>query len=592
MNLRTNKNQTTKSQSVAGHVAQRKANNTGIPDNLKSGIENLSGHSMDDVKVHYNSARPAQLQAHAFAQGNQIHLASGQEKHLPHEAWHVVQQKQGRVKPTMQLRSSVPVNDDPGLEKDADVMGEKALQMKAVSSDHLKSVSIPKIVQRKTILELNAFSQPRIGAHANLGQIKNNYATLVIRATHTGDMYHLKAARALFPNLNVLIWGVTQANNHATLNSAFQIASYINNQGHCYYTDLPKPTTGNPPTNQQLGAVTHGNAIGWHRWIDEGRSTSMIMAANENSGDHGATEKRVVREGTAPIGNAFQKFDFSLALRNHGFSHGQNYVLVNFRNSGHGAGTAPALDTGTTGYDEIIAQVRHHIPGATIVPMGDLLPAGGGPFPANLVDYWTWPGINTREKQAGLLRYLNENYNITGAVGMRSGIMDSLAFAGIKIVSIDISPTKQGNTSKGWERGSKLEKAYGTDYGRVFVKHQRVGETVGGNPWVGSFHAADRATIGTAVNNYLGTGAIAIDRKDASHPLSTHELHALINRVAGAVVPVPAAPLPAPVGNLLAQVERTRINKIRDLVTANYTHVPNAAAYRAILDNFLTFPTP
>ena len=33
---------------------QRKENNTGLPDNLKSGIENLSGISMDDVKVHRN----------------------------------------------------------------------------------------------------------------------------------------------------------------------------------------------------------------------------------------------------------------------------------------------------------------------------------------------------------------------------------------------------------------------------------------------------------------------------------------------------------------------------------------------------------
>ncbi|WP_219011015.1 hypothetical protein, partial [Aquimarina litoralis] len=41
---------------------QRK-NNTGLPDTLKSGIENLSGYSMDDVKVYYNSSKPAQLQA-------------------------------------------------------------------------------------------------------------------------------------------------------------------------------------------------------------------------------------------------------------------------------------------------------------------------------------------------------------------------------------------------------------------------------------------------------------------------------------------------------------------------------------------------
>jgi hypothetical protein len=56
-----------------------------------------------------------------------IHLASGQERHLPHEAWHVVQQARGRVQPTMRINSGVPVNDDQGLEHEADVMGEKAL---------------------------------------------------------------------------------------------------------------------------------------------------------------------------------------------------------------------------------------------------------------------------------------------------------------------------------------------------------------------------------------------------------------------------------------------------------------------------------
>ena len=105
--------------------AQRKVNHTGLPDNLKSGIENLSGLAMDDVKVHYNSAKPAQLNAHAYAQGTNIHVASGQEKHLAHEAWHVVQQKQGRVKPTLKL-GNVQVNDNAGLEKEADVMGKKA----------------------------------------------------------------------------------------------------------------------------------------------------------------------------------------------------------------------------------------------------------------------------------------------------------------------------------------------------------------------------------------------------------------------------------------------------------------------------------
>ena len=105
-----------------------KPNNTGLSNELKTGVEQLSGVSMDDVKVNYNSNKPAQLSAHAYAQGSDIHVASGQEKHVPHEAWHVAQQKKGRVEPTKQLMGSIPVNDDKGLEREADVMGAKALQ--------------------------------------------------------------------------------------------------------------------------------------------------------------------------------------------------------------------------------------------------------------------------------------------------------------------------------------------------------------------------------------------------------------------------------------------------------------------------------
>jgi len=97
----------------------------GLPGALRSGIEAMSGMDMGDVVVHRNSARPAQLNALAYAQGSEIHLGPGQEKHLPHEAWHVVQQRQGRVKATTQAKS-VPVNDDQALEREADTMGASA----------------------------------------------------------------------------------------------------------------------------------------------------------------------------------------------------------------------------------------------------------------------------------------------------------------------------------------------------------------------------------------------------------------------------------------------------------------------------------
>lgn len=109
-----------------------RANGTGLPNQLKAGIESLSGISLDHVKVHYNSTQPAQLNALAYAQGHDIHVGPGQEQHLPHEAWHVVQQAQGRVKPTMQMKEGVPVNDDAGLEHEADVMGAKALQLRSL----------------------------------------------------------------------------------------------------------------------------------------------------------------------------------------------------------------------------------------------------------------------------------------------------------------------------------------------------------------------------------------------------------------------------------------------------------------------------
>ncbi|HTI09256.1 MAG TPA: DUF4157 domain-containing protein [Puia sp.] len=102
--------------------------NTSLPANLKTGVEQLSGFDMSDVQVHYNSDKPAQLNALAYAQGTDIHLGQGQEKHLPHEAWHVVQQKQGRVQPTVQRQTGIAINDDPALEKEADRMGSTALQ--------------------------------------------------------------------------------------------------------------------------------------------------------------------------------------------------------------------------------------------------------------------------------------------------------------------------------------------------------------------------------------------------------------------------------------------------------------------------------
>ena len=143
---------------MANNAAQRaeapRPNNTGMPDNLKAGIESLSGFSMDDVRVHYNSPKPATVQALAYTQGTDIHVAPGQEKHLPHEAWHVAQQMAGRVSPTTNI-NGMPVNDNAALEHEADVMGGKAVQMKSDESMTMQRATIWNgVVQR---VELNKY---------------------------------------------------------------------------------------------------------------------------------------------------------------------------------------------------------------------------------------------------------------------------------------------------------------------------------------------------------------------------------------------------------------------------------------------------
>jgi hypothetical protein len=152
-------------------AAQRKAaaalarpNRTGLPDRLKSGVEALSGLAMDDVRVHRNSAAPAELGALAYAQGTDIHLGPGQEEHLPHEAWHVVQQRQGRVRATRQM-AGPPINAQRDLEAEADRMGARAADLPATSRNapaarsaevraESRGASGESVVQRKVGFEI------------------------------------------------------------------------------------------------------------------------------------------------------------------------------------------------------------------------------------------------------------------------------------------------------------------------------------------------------------------------------------------------------------------------------------------------------
>ena len=141
-------------------------NRTGMPDNLKSGLENLSGIDISGVRVQYNSPKPAQLNALAYTRGQEIHVGSGQEKHLPHEGWHAVQQMQGRVKTTMQA-GGVAINDDAGLEHEADVMGHKALA---------NAAQLQSVLEEQELLQGKSRSAPTQSDLANVSYLRNNTA--------------------------------------------------------------------------------------------------------------------------------------------------------------------------------------------------------------------------------------------------------------------------------------------------------------------------------------------------------------------------------------------------------------------------------
>jgi hypothetical protein len=97
----------------------------GLPAPLVGGIQALSGLDLSDVRVVRRSEMPHSLGALACASDRRIDLAAGEERHLPHEAWHVVQQRQGRVARTSYV-GRTPINDDPALEREADLMGARA----------------------------------------------------------------------------------------------------------------------------------------------------------------------------------------------------------------------------------------------------------------------------------------------------------------------------------------------------------------------------------------------------------------------------------------------------------------------------------
>jgi hypothetical protein len=102
-----------------------------LPESVQQKMEAYFGASFADVRVHVGPEAPA-IGALAFTLGSDIYFAPGQydpvtprgQQLLGHELAHVVQQRQGRVRNP--FGSGIAVVQDPGLEAEADRMGQRA----------------------------------------------------------------------------------------------------------------------------------------------------------------------------------------------------------------------------------------------------------------------------------------------------------------------------------------------------------------------------------------------------------------------------------------------------------------------------------
>lgn len=264
--------------------ASSEKDKTGIPAQMKAKFERSSGFSFDDVRVHYNSEKPAQLHAHAYTQGSEVFVAPGQEKHLPHELGHVIQQKSNAVKPTGEV-GGMPLNDDEAMESGADKLAEEAESTE--ESDEVPLQAKAKeggVIQRDSQYAYNVSAGPITSALGILGGIgalgsflysKNSsrkhkyideiekYADAACEAqeeqTSLVEGYNNAAAAAIPPRIRGQLKKLSQKiirNYEAALSKAHAMGEFEQKKDRRnWVTGLFATTkpTGNPPKANNLG---------------------------------------------------------------------------------------------------------------------------------------------------------------------------------------------------------------------------------------------------------------------------------------------------------------------------------------------------
>ncbi|MEV4940499.1 DUF4157 domain-containing protein [Streptomyces zaomyceticus] len=649
-----------------------------LDDGTRADMESRLGADFSDVRVHDDSAArasAAEVGARAYTSGNHIVIGDGGgDRHtLAHELTHVIQQRQGPVSGTDNgsgLRVSDPSDR---FEREAEANARRALSGAAPAAqaaaqpvqratggtqpsvqrvpteptETTSSSSSAPVAQETAVETAPAYGTEIRNAQEATANGLTAENTLVVNAGHSGDMYHVRAAMLLEPNLKLLMYGLLddfdevadinrisgsvrttrmaeQVTDRQDRESRFKtrkmalqqgsgtlnppegetvpnlkkwrkqqtdiliagakaemldaydagvtqsIATETANRVNAERADRPRAKRALArkalhmyQLHKDLGpdrvffTKKSGESLGLAHGGGENLSTNKFRNGMPGLNVEGREERMQAfyREYAAPDQATEQAFNDAHATAGHPLSRfrtGVRYVIVNYRDSGHtGEGNAPALDTGRSGLAQLQEMISNH------PDLGGAQPVliGGYPDPAtvagpHLLKYWEWPGMTGRRSELALLHYLKENFTILGAVGMRSGVTDQFAFAGIKTLSIDISPNqarpRNGETednetdvekyaSKGWERGGKLEAVLGQQYGRAFLREIREGDqTVPNEEWEGPFGEQDRAMLRDAIAYFFaeargdgGARATAENFRHYTHPLHQTSLDEL-----------------------------------------------------------------
>ncbi len=151
--------------------------NKSLPSKLQSNMETSLGQDFSNVGIHTNSQKAVQMKAKAFTQSEQIHFAPGEfnpgstsgQNLIGHEFTHIAQQRAGVVKPTKALKKGEMINDDRGLESEADNFGRKAARGEVVSKYRSASLGMRSSVRT--------------------AQAKSNVMQMAMKESHFGKFY-------------------------------------------------------------------------------------------------------------------------------------------------------------------------------------------------------------------------------------------------------------------------------------------------------------------------------------------------------------------------------------------------------------------